>query len=291
MSSEELYKNPVARVRDIHAALRAPDIEGIIATIGGYESIRLLPHLSTTLFRKHPKIILGGSDATTYLLFARRAGIPGFYGPSVMAGFSQLEDLPSQFREHLTGFLFGRWMRYRYVPSESFTHGYTGWSKDGKGGIQPVRKSDGPRVLQGTKAVTGHLWGGCIEVLEFLKATKFWPPTRFFDGVCLFFETSEEKPSPDRVGYMLRNYGVSGILGRASALLLGRPKDYTDAEQTKLEELVMRIVRDEFENDSLTVISRVDIGHTDPKWIIPLGATMRVDPTIPSFELISSPFS
>lgn len=291
MGSDELYGNPRARVADIHAALADPEIDGLIATIGGYESVRLLPLLSTSLFRENPKLILGGSDATTYLLFARRAGMVSFYGPSVMAGFSQLDDLPAQFREHLERFLFEEWNRYVYEPAEEYTHGYSGWSKDGRGSVQPLKKTGGPKVLQGAGVTAGHLWGGCIEVLEFLKGTRFWPPNGFFDNACLFFETSEEKPSADRVGYMLRNYGVAGILARAAALLVGRPKDYTDAEQEKLEELIVRIVRDEFGLGSLPVISRVDIGHTDPKWLVPIGCRIEIDVDSPSFTVIDSPFA
>lgn len=292
MKTEELYLDPAARARDLHDALRSREVNGLISVIGGYESIRLFSHLRPRIFREHPSFMMGGSDATTYLLFARRAGVIGFYGPSVMAGLSQMEDLPSEFRRHLEQFLFGTWQQYEYAPYPSFTHGYTGWGGTGGGGIQKLQPAgEGWTVLQGSGTVEGHLWGGCIEVVEFLKGTRYWPPPSFFDDAVLFFETSEEKPSPDRVGYMLRNYGVAGILERASALLLGRPKDYTPADVSRLHKLVVAIVAGEFSRPDLPIITNVDFGHTDPKLILPVGGRVRVDATLKRIVLTRSPFT
>lgn len=292
MKTDELYESPESRVRDMRRSLRDTNVRGVISVIGGYESIRLLRHLRTADFRDHPRFIMGGSDATTYLLFARRAGLVAFYGPSVMAGFSQMPDLPAEFRAHLDSFLFDEWTSYEYPCYPSYTHGYTGWSGENAGGIQPLRASGaGWTVLQGDSVAEGHLWGGCIEVVEFLKGTPYWPPPRFFNDVVLFLETSEEKPGPERVGYMLRNYGVAGILDRAAALLLGRPKDYTDAEIDNLHKVVRAVVAGEFARPDLPVVSNVDFGHTDPKLILPIGGRVRVDPTLKRITLLESPFS
>ncbi|MFW5688555.1 MAG: LD-carboxypeptidase, partial [Spirochaetota bacterium] len=45
MNSEELYRDPARRARDIHRALEREDVRGVISVIGGYESIRLFEHL------------------------------------------------------------------------------------------------------------------------------------------------------------------------------------------------------------------------------------------------------
>ncbi len=292
LSCEELYRSPKLRARDLRDALARDDVQGIISVIGGYESIRLLPHLRASQFAAHPKLVMGGSDATTYLLFARRAGIVGFYGPSVMAGLSQMNDLPPGYRQHLERFLFDPWDELEYAPYPSFTHGYTSWTANDPGGIQSLNATgEGWSVLQGTAPAEGHLFGGCIEVVEFLKGTRYWPSPAFFRDVVLFLETSEERPPPQRVGYMLRNYGVAGILRRAAALLLGRPKDYTATDVQKLHATVTTIVRDEFGRGDLPVIANVDFGHTDPKLIVPVGGRVRVDPLRKRITLVSSPFT
>jgi LD-carboxypeptidase N-terminal domain len=62
-----LYRNPKARADDLHWALRNDAVRAIFSTIGGYESVRILPHLDHELIGKHPKIMMGSSDTTVTL--------------------------------------------------------------------------------------------------------------------------------------------------------------------------------------------------------------------------------
>src|SRR5215813_1797426 len=59
-----LAAHPEARAADLVKALRDPSINGIISTIGGDDSIRMLPFLDLSVIRENPKIFLGYSDAT-----------------------------------------------------------------------------------------------------------------------------------------------------------------------------------------------------------------------------------
>jgi muramoyltetrapeptide carboxypeptidase LdcA involved in peptidoglycan recycling len=107
----------------------------------------------------------------------------------------------------------------------------------------------------------------------------------------LFLETSEEKPPPRWVGYFLRNYGLQGILSRIKALLIGRAKDYSEEENEKLRRIVRTVVAEEFGVTELPVIMDVDVGHTDPKLIMPLGTRIEVDPAGPGLRLLESAFA
>ena len=292
MSSEELHASPQKRADDLHAAFSDDSVDGIFTTIGGDDSARLLPLLDPNLPLAHPKPVMGGSDATTFLSHFSRRGLVTFYGPSVMAGLAQTESLPKEFTDHMQSFFFDEWSSYDYAPYPRFTHGYKDWSNPGAAAAcQPFTKNPGWHVLQGNERVTGRLWGGCIEVLEFLKATEYWPEPGFFDDTVLFLETSEEKPPPRWVGYFLRNYGLQGVLSRISALLIGRAKDYTAEENEKLRRIVKTVVAEEFGVPDLPVIMDVDFGHTDPKLILPLGARISVDPAGPALGLVESPFA
>jgi muramoyltetrapeptide carboxypeptidase LdcA involved in peptidoglycan recycling len=59
-----LYHNPRARAEDLHWALRNDAVSAIFSTIGGYESVRILPHLDHELIRKHPKMSATGCEIT-----------------------------------------------------------------------------------------------------------------------------------------------------------------------------------------------------------------------------------
>src|SRR5262249_25630865 len=64
---EWIYRNPKARADDLHWALENDQVHAIVATIGGDESVRILPYVNVELIRGHPKVIMGSSDITAPL--------------------------------------------------------------------------------------------------------------------------------------------------------------------------------------------------------------------------------
>jgi len=58
----------------------------------------------------------------------------------------------------------------------------------------------------------------------------------------LFIETSEDRPSPNEIGFILKNYGVQGILNKINGILIAKPKDYSEEEKIMLDEEIIRIV-------------------------------------------------
>lgn len=291
MSTEELYNNPKLRAEDINRAFGDESIDGIISSIGGYEAVRILKYLDKEVILKNPKLIMGFSDATAFLAYLNKLGLVTFYGPSVMAGFAQLKSLPIEFKEHLKSFIFGDVIPYSYSSYKKWTNGYKDWrNKELLGECTDFMDNNGWDFLQKGSRVQGRLWGGCIEVLEFIKGTDYWPEKEFWDDKILFFETSEEKPLPDNVGYMLRNYGIQGVLERVKGIMFGRPKDYSEDEKQELYTIVMNIMEKEFNVTNIPVVMNVDFGHTDPKIILPLGCMVDIDPEMKEITLVESPF-
>ena len=293
MSPDTLYKNPTLRAEDINQSFADDSIDGIITSIGGYESIRILKYLDIDIIKKNPKFIMGFSDATTFLSYLNYLGMVTFYGPSVMAGFAQLKHLPSRCSGHIKDILFANHFPYRYAPYVKWTNGYKDWSnKDTVGECTEFfNNENGWTFLQGKGIAQGRLWGGCIEVLEFIKSTDYWPDKTFWHDKVLFLETSEEKPSPNRVGCMLRNYGIQGILEEVKGVIFGRAKDYSTKEKEELNKIVLSVIRDEFKVGDIPVIVDMDFGHTDPKLILPLGCMVSLNPTTKDIALIENSFN
>ena len=293
MSPDTLYKNPKLRADDINHAFADDSIDGIITSIGGYESVRILKYLDIDIIKKNPKLIMGFSDATTFLSYLNYLGMITFYGPSVMAGFAQLKHLPSQCIEHIKGILFANHFPYNYAPYAKWTNGYKKWSnKDTLGECTEFFNNESGWIfLQGKEMTQGRLWGGCITVLECIKSTDYWPDKSFWYDKILFFETSEQKPLPDRVGYMLRNYGIQGILDKVKGVIFGRPKDYSVKEKEELNKIILSVIRNEFNVNDIPVIVDVDFGHTDPKLILPLGCMVTLNPANKEIILMESPFN
>ena len=287
-----LWKNPETRAKDLNAAFADPEVKGIIASIGGDDSIRILPFLDKELIQKNPKFFMGYSDTTTIHILCNQLGLATFYGPSVMAGFSQMESLPREFTEHIGEFLFEQFSSYQYRPYSSYCDGYPDWkNKENTGKVNQLKETKGWRWLQGDAKVQGELVGGCIEVLEMMKATDFWPLQDFWKGKVLFLETSEEKPPIHYVGHVLRNYGMLGVFDRINGFIFSRARDYSDAEKTELEEKIVSIVAKEFGKLNLPIIANFDVGHTDPQLVLPLGVKTEIDCDKKTVRLLESPYA
>ena len=278
MADEELYFNPQRRAEDLVAAFADPQVSGIIASIGGSESVRILPHLDVDTILAHPKILMGYSDTTTLTTALNQAGMVTFNGPSVMAGFAQMRHLPSEFAAHIRALLMEPAATYEYTPYGAWSDRYVNWTTPGYDGeVAPFQPQDGWRWLQGEGRHEGTLFGGCIEVLEFLKSTRWWPREEFWDGKILFLETSEEKPEVRNVEYMLRNYGSMGALDRLDGLVIGRARAYTPEEKESLYAMLPRVVGFEFDRKDLPIVANVDFGHTDPQFVMPLGIRAEIN--------------
>jgi len=290
MDAEELYRNPKARAEDLNRAFADPEVRGIIASIGGDDSIRILPFLDMPAILANPKLFMGFSDTTTMLAHLNVGGMVTFNGPSILAGFAQMGSMPPEFENHVRAMLFEPESRYEYRPFEMWSDGYMNWTEVANNGkLLPVHtESRGWQWIQGAGVVRGVLFGGNIEVLDFLKGTSFQPPADHWIGKIVFFETSEEKPPVTEIVYTLRNYGMQGVLERISALLFGRARNYTLEEKLELEKAVKRVVSVEFGLDKLPIVMNMDFGHTDPQWIMPLGVEAEIDCERKTFALVDS---
>ncbi|BBN80980.1 LD-carboxypeptidase [Pseudoalteromonas sp. A25] len=291
MAATTLFQNPKLRSDDINSAFKNPDIDGIIATIGGSDSARILKDLDIEAIKKNPKFFMGFSDTTSITTTLNQAGLVTFNGPSVMAGFAQFHNFDNNYQSYIRNFLTGCSNTLELPTFSHYSHGYPDWANiENTGKRAIILQSRGPQVLQGNHTVTGRLFGGCMEVLEMLKGTDYWPSPDFWQNKVLFLETSEEKPSIDSIRYWLRNYGVMGVFDKLSALLIGRPRDYNEKEQIQLEKTIVSVVKEEFSNEQLAIIANLDFGHTDPQVILPLGIKCKVDISSGRLTLCESAF-
>ncbi len=288
LPNSNLYENPRLRAEDINRAFADTEVKGIFASIGGDDSVRILPFLDLELIKANPKILMGYSDTTTLNSYLCSQGLVTYNGPSVMAGFAQLHHVEPSLADHIEAMLMNPCQQYSYQPYESWTNNYVNWTTPGYNGetAPPVSNKEGWRWLQGTGHAQGRLFGGCIEVFEFLKGTAFWPDLRFFDDKILFFETSEDKPSVTNVKYMLRNYGSMGVLDRIQGLCFGRARSYTDEEKAELDKVIVQVIAGEFGRNDIPIVSNMDFGHTDPQWILPLGVPAELGCESKTFRLL-----
>jgi len=125
------------------------------------------------------------------------------------------------------------------------------------------------------------LLGGCLESLEHLRGTRFWPE---WQDAILFFETSEAAPPPERVDSLLMDYENMGVLRKLQGLIVGRPMRYTEAEKQQLREVLLERTR----AYTFPVVADMDFGHTAPQFTLPLGCRARLDAERQRFEVLDA---
>lgn len=280
-----LYNNPQARAADLMTAFKDKDIKGIIANIGGDDSIRLLPYIDFDVIRENPKIFMGYSDVTISHLFCHKAGVSSFYGPAILTDFAENVEMDPYTIESVNRTLFSNEVIGEILPANEWTSEYVEWAEGNKTRRRAMQKNAGVEVLQGSGIAQGRLIGGCIEVLEFVKGTELWPEEKYWENSILFFETSEEKPAPDLIKYWLRNYAAQGILQKSKGIIFGKPQDekYYD-EYKEAIQLAMK----EFNIEDLPILYNLNFGHTEPKFILPYGALAEINCDKGTFAILES---
>lgn len=282
-------RSPQARAADLNAAFADPSVAAIIASIGGDDAIRLLPFLDRGAIAANPTVLLGYSDTTVLLAAARALGIVAFHGPSVMAGLSQLDALPHAAGEHVRRMLFEPAPRLVLPRWSDWVDGYPDWADPALvGQVGALRSDDGPHVLQrGPDAtIEGELFGGCLEVLDWIRGTWAWPVGADWDGRLLLLEPSEEVPSPDAWRRILRSFGALGVFDRVAGVLLGRARDLDAAAKAEVEAAVLEVIAGELGRTDLPIVANLPFGHTDPQWVLPLGVRAEVDLTTGDVTLV-----
>ena len=282
-----LYRNPRARADDLHWALENPDIQTIFSTIGGEESVRILPYVDLDIIRSHPKIMMGFSDATTILNTFVRAGVVSFYGPSVLCDLAENCGIRQFVKRSVMRALFNA-RPFDLEAAQDWTEESLDWRQpDNQSRAREFVPSEGWVWLQGDSPVSGRLVGGCMDVLEFLKGTPWWIPNELWNGAIFFTETSEAVPPPDLVGRWLRNYGSQGILERICGVLLARSIRYSQQMTQQLYAEVRRVLA-EFGRKDMPVIANMDFGHTSPQMVLPIGCRAIIDPERKRLSVLES---
>ena len=290
-SREWIARNPQARADDLMQAFSDSSISGVISTIGGEDSIRLLPFVDLDVIKNNPKVFLGYSDTTVAHFLCHKAEVVSFYGPSFMAGFGENQKLFPYLVDSVRQTLFCSAPIGIVEPNkQGWTVEHLDWSDPENQNRSRQLNPSGPWCfLQGKGISQGRLIGGCLEVVEFLRGTTLWPDDHVWQNAILFLETSEEAPSPTVLSRALRSYAAMGILHKLSGILLGRPGGQIPIESfVDYENALLQVVREEEGLTHLPIITRMDFGHTDPMFVLPYGVLAQIDCDKKQFSILEN---
>ncbi|MDB0601371.1 LD-carboxypeptidase [Tenacibaculum maritimum] len=223
------------RCEDFQKALDDPTIKAIWSARGGYGSVRILDRLDFTIFKKHPKWIIGYSDLTAFHNHINNVGVETLHA---MMGVS-LEDKATVITETIATFkkaLFGEQLRYEVGASR--------YNRKGK--------------------ASGELVGGNIAILASMLGSESQLDT---DGKILFIEEiGEYKYSIDR---MLQSLRRAGYFRKLKGVIVGgmtKIKKNTTPWGSSIEQLILDVIP-----ENIPVMFNFPAGHDSDNRALILG--------------------
>lgn len=281
-SHEFVSDTPENRVNDLHGLFADPEVKAILSAIGGDHSCHLLPLLDFDLIRANPKIFMGFSDITVLnVAIWQQTGLVTFNGPALLTDFAENPRMLAYTEKYFLKAVAETGPIGEIKPAPHWTEEILDW------GAQ--KDLERPRKLEPSPGWTwlkagvgeGQLIGGCLESLQHLRGTIFWPD---WEGSILFIETSEEKPTPETVDGILMDYQNMGIFDQLSGMIIGRPMRYSQEEKSALRECILeRTAKYHF-----PIITDMDFGHTAPQFTLPIGCQARIDSDHQKFTILDA---
>lgn len=279
--------SPEDRAADLMSAFTDGSIRAVLATIGGDDQIRVIPHLDAAAVAADPKPFVGYSDNTNLNNWLWTHGVASFYGGSTQVHLGAGPRVDDVHARSLRAALLEGGRLDIADPGESEDFGLP-WTDPRSLHEFPERERTEPWAWSGDRrVVTGQTWGGCLEVIDqILLADRFPFGPDDLDGAVLLIETSETLPPADRVARILRAIGERGLLAPLAAVIAARPPTSSLEHNVPDDERAARraaqgavVVREVARyNPDAVVCVGPPFGHTRPQWILPYGGLVTLDP-------------
>lgn len=271
--SKFIYEHPEARAKDLMDAFSDESIKAIICSIGGDDSVRMLPFINYEIIKNNPKIFMGYSDTTVSHFIMNKAGLVSFYGASIMTDFAEYVKMFDYTKNAVENILFKDSKGYEIKSSDTWSNDFVPWKEEN---IEKklIKEEHHYEVISGSGVIKGKLMGGCIDVFPMILETEIWPKKDEWKNKIMLVETSEEKMSPEYLLFFLRNLGAQGILNVIKGIIVGKPQDEVYYEEYK--EMYLKVLK-EFNVENLPILYNVNIGHAYPNGVLPLGIEYLID--------------
>jgi len=280
--SAYLSENPRARAEDIMWAFENAGVKAIIASVGGNDSIKIIPYIEPYLISAHPKILIGYSDVMNLHILAYHCGLSSFYGVNLLSSVADAQGWHAYSRKWFERVLFSDAEIGRVEPSEE-------WTYEDSDYFDPFHRrtyytNNGYELVQGEGSVKGRLFGGHTGLRE-LEDTPLALGAEDFRDTIFFLEDIPEFYTPQAIEDFLKWLDGIGALGGINGIILGKANENTAFTEQKE---IIRDVLSCFGLGKLPVIYGVNFGHSSPVCVLPYGAKAEINCEKVSFSILES---
>ena len=283
---EYVKDHPAERAADLLQALNVPEIDMILCAIGGDDTYRLLPYLfehNELVDAVSNKVFLGFSDTTINHFMFHKVGMKTFYGQSFLSDVCELDKDMLPYTKYFQELISTGTIK-EVRPSNIWYEERTDYGIDQVGIPLKSHSEHGFELLQGNPVFSGEILGGCIDsIYDFFNGDchadmpllcnkyRLFPDKEDWAGKILLLESSEEKMSPKKYRKAVMALKETGIFDVISGILIGKPMDGTYEQEYK------QVLVDVIDNSHLPIVCNINIGHAQPRCIIPFGVDATVD--------------
>lgn len=284
---EYVKNHPENRAADLLQALNDPDIDMILCAIGGDDTYRLLPYLFEQNKLVHAisnKVFLGFSDTTINHFMLHKVGMKTFYGQSFLADICESDKTMLPYTKKYFEELINNGTINEVRPSDIWYEGRTDFGINQVNTPLKFHSNYGFELLQGNPVFSGEILGGCIDsIYDFFNGERYadmpllckkyglFPNTAEWTGKILLLESSEEKMTPEKYRKAIVTLKETGIFDVISGILIGKPMDEIYVQEYK--QILVNVI----DNPCLPIVCNINIGHAQPRCIIPFGIEATVD--------------
>ena len=238
---------PQDRAKDIHEMFKNPKVDAIICARGGYGANKVLPLLDYDLIKNNPKIFLGYSDITAFLLsISQKTELITFHGPML-----------SSFKENFIDYNYLHMLKVLQLKNKrKIFSSPTSQVKILKSGI-----------------ARGRIWGGNMTLLINRLGT---PNALSTENIILFLEdVNEYLYSFER--NLIHMY-ESKMLNNINGLIIGELHNFKD-EPVPFNKNTDEIVMDICNKLNIPIISNFPCGHGKYQCTLPISVPVELNVT------------
>ncbi len=253
-----------ARAREFNGLFRDDDVRMILSATGGDFLYEILPLIDDSLFRSHPKWVMGASDPTSILFtMTVRHDIATLYGHN--AGGFDMEPFHHSLRDCLDLMKGDHVIQTSndFIASDPpFSDGPLHFDQENHW-LSNVRELD----------VCGRCIGGCTDVLQNMFGTPYAPVNDFIDryaddGVIWYLDNFALSAEVFYLTLLQMRY--AGYFRTAKAVIIGRMILPSSNTGMTYHEAAERALGD------IPFFTDADIGHTPGSMTMINGALMRL---------------
>jgi len=263
-----LHNNPMARAEDIMWSFENKDVKAIITNIGGNDSVRVLPHLQSSIIKNNPKIFIGYSDVMNIHLYCFKSGLSTFYGPNLLTVFAETPEIHPYSKYWFQKVLFNNSVIGEIKAAKTYSCDKNNFNN--RTNTKNYYEETGYIFIQGSGKAQGQLFGGHTGLRDYVGIQN----SDFF-GKILFIEDIAEFFTPNHLADFIDWLGKIGALQKLSGIIIGRLCEYKSFDEHRAA--LLKIVNNKYGLVDLPIVANVNFGHASPTCILPYGATSEID--------------